>query len=233
MTARSNQSRSSPSDDLYHIPVTSGPFTGPLEDEILKPEPKPESRDGPQKKLTRCKKAGLFFKHHWNGFFAVVFPSVLALLIFVDFQGNFRVGKKFNFIWLVLVIFYYFLVEPIPNAISSMVPLILMPTLNLLDSDAVTKCYFTNDAVMVVCGTMASISLEHAGVHNRIAYGLLRMCGYRLRLLHFITMAITYVLSAVSNGIIVTAFMCPIITALLSLLGNNYRLIRIYANTDN
>ncbi|KAL5280356.1 SLC13A5 family protein [Megaselia abdita] len=203
----------------------------------LDEEAQSKSEDkAPKKKLTCCRKCRLFFKNHWNGLLALVIPSLLAFLLFIDFtdfkpkKGNMDLNEC---VFVVMVILYYWLTEPIPTGITALLPIIFMPTLEILEPEVVSSLYFTNDAIMVICGTMAALSIEYCGLHNKMALALVRIFGYRLRLLHLVTMSITFVLSMFSQDIIITAFMCPVITALLNILGHHFKLIRIYADTKD
>lgn len=210
--------------NAYDIPNTSVQFTGYLVDKV--------TEDSIESDLC-CKRTKMFFKNHWNGLFAVIVPFVLAVALLIPWEGerDKETESCWQCVFVVLVILYFWLTEPIPIPITSLMPIILLPIFELLDPEVISSLYFTNAAIMVICGAMVALTIEYCGMNNQVALLLVRMCGYRLRLLHFVTMLMSFFLSMFCQGIIVTVFLCPVIFAILKILGKYFKLIEIYAET--
>ncbi|UTA48741.1 SLC13 family permease [Simiduia sp. 21SJ11W-1] len=69
--------------------------------------------------------------------------------------------------------------EPIPIPITSLIPLGLFPLLGILDGKQVAAAYGSPLILLLAGGAMLSKAMEKSGAHQRLAMAMVRLCGGR------------------------------------------------------
>ena len=78
---------------------------------------------------------------------------------------------------IVCVIWWVF--EPIPIPVTSLLPLALMPLMGVLTPAQVAQSYGSPLILLLMGGFMLSKAMESSGAHRRIALYMVRLCGSR------------------------------------------------------
>ena len=109
----------------------------------------------------------------------------------------------------------YWVTESLPLAITSLLPIVLFPVLNIMSTMDVCKCY-VNDTIMVFFGGLIlATSIEHSNLHMRIALASLKIFGCSHAKLLAGLLCVTTFLSMWVSNTACTAMMLPIIFAIL------------------
>ncbi|HEX9621255.1 MAG TPA: SLC13 family permease [Polyangiaceae bacterium] len=110
----------------------------------------------------------------------------------------------------------WWVTEPIPIPVTSLLPFALLPLAGVLDHDAVAGAYGHTLILLLLGGFILSTALEKCGAHERLALGMVRLVGGhggpRL-VLGFMLAAAT--LSMWISNTATTLMMLPIATAVL------------------
>ncbi|XP_031786139.1 protein I'm not dead yet-like isoform X2 [Nasonia vitripennis] len=154
-------------------------------------------------------KAGLFLKLYWRVIVVVAWPLfLLPFLLAYD-----RLETRCAFVVLLMAMFW--VTESIPLPMTSLLPLVLFPSLGILSTADTCLCYM-NDTIMVfIGGLILAIAIEHCNLHMRIALGVMRFVGCSHRKLLAGLLAVTTFLSMWVSNTACTAMMVPIIFAVL------------------
>ncbi|MDV6344053.1 SLC13 family permease [Nitrosomonas sp. Is37] len=91
----------------------------------------------------------------------------------------------------------WWIFEPIPIPVTSLIPLAVFPLVGVLSKEEIAKAYGNDMILLMLGGFMISAAMAHSGTHHRLALGLVRLVGGN------------------SSRRIVLGFMCA--TALLSM----------------
>lgn len=76
-------------------------------------------------------------------------------------------------IFVVFLCAFYWVFEPIPNAVTSLLPLVLYPLFGLVSASEVAAIY-SNDLIFLLIGTfIVTVAIEKWNLHRRIALGML------------------------------------------------------------
>lgn len=67
--------------------------------------------------------------------------------------------------------------EPIPIPITSMLPLALLPLVGVLSPEQVGAAYGSPLILLLLGGFVLSKAMEHSGAHRRLALNMVRLCG--------------------------------------------------------
>ncbi|XP_027195412.2 Na(+)/citrate cotransporter-like [Dermatophagoides pteronyssinus] len=124
-------------------------------------------------------------------------------------------GKEAQCGYVVAVMITYWFTEVIPMAITSVIPVVLFPLLQIISTDEVAKSYF-NGTVMVFLGSMiAASAVSKSNLHERIALKVIILTGTSPRRLFLGFMATTAFLSMWISNMATVAMMLPIANAAL------------------
>lgn len=123
--------------------------------------------------------------------------------------------KETRCAFVVLVMAMYWVTETLPLPITSLLPVVLFPSLGVLGTIDTCNCYM-NDTIMVfIGGLILAISIEHSKLHMRIALGVMCFVGCSHRKLLAGVLAVTTFLSMWISNTACTAMMVPIVFAVL------------------
>ncbi len=123
----------------------------------------------------------------------------------------------------VCVVWWVF--EPVPIPVTSLLPLALLPLLGVLTPAQVGQAYGSPLILLLLGGFILSKAMEHAGAHRRIALGMVRLFGAssgRRLVLGF--MAAAAVLSMWISNTATTLVLLPVALAVLDASGERERL---------
>ncbi|TXI28875.1 MAG: SLC13/DASS family transporter [Nitrosomonas oligotropha] len=77
----------------------------------------------------------------------------------------------------VMLCVVWWLFEPIPIPVTSIIPLAVFPLVDVLSKEDVAKAYGNDMILLMLGGFMISAALAHSGAHHRLALGLIRIIG--------------------------------------------------------
>ena len=119
-----------------------------------------------------------------------------------------------GFIAVLCVLWWVF--EPVPIPVTSLLPLALLPLLGVLTPAEVGQAYGSPLILLLLGGFLLSKAMEHSGAHRRIALGMVRLFGAssgRRLVLGF--MAASAVLSMWISNTATTLMLLPVVLAVL------------------
>ncbi|MCP5205284.1 MAG: SLC13/DASS family transporter [Pseudomonadales bacterium] len=119
-----------------------------------------------------------------------------------------------GFVAVLCVLWWVF--EPIPIPVTSLLPLALLPLLGVLTPAEVGQAYGSPLILLLLGGFLLSKAMEHSGAHRRVALGMVRLFGAssgRRLVLGF--MAAAAVLSMWISNTATTLMLLPVVLAVL------------------
>lgn len=146
---------------------------------------------------------------YWKAAFSVIWPIVLLPVIITDYSEHKRC------LYVILLMAGYWITEAIHIAITSLIPILLFPIFNLMNTDDVCKSYMKDANMMFITGLILAIAVEYSHLHERIALVAIDVVGVSPKLLHLGIMWITAFISLWISNTAATAIMLPIITSIL------------------
>lgn len=142
-------------------------------------------------------------------------PLVAALAAAVILSsGMERDAGVVTFIAVLCVVWWVF--EPVPIPVTSLLPLALLPLLGVLTPAEVGQAYGSPLILLLLGGFLLSKAMEHAGAHRRLALGMVRLFGAssgRRLVLGFMVAAA--VLSMWISNTATTLMLLPVVLAVL------------------
>lgn len=107
----------------------------------------------------------------------------------------------------------WWILEPIPIPVTSLLPLALLPLVGVLTPAEVGESYGNALILLLMGGFMLSTAMERSGVHRRIALNMVGLFGGGGRALVFGFMAASAVLSMWISNTATTLMLLPIVLA--------------------
>ncbi|MEM1153182.1 MAG: SLC13 family permease, partial [Pseudomonadota bacterium] len=103
-------------------------------------------------------------------------PVVAALTAFALYGAGYGDNASIvAFVAMLCVIWWVF--EPIPIPVTSLVPIALLPLLGVLTPAEVAQAYGSPIILLLLGGFLLSKSMEHSGAHRRIALAMVNLFG--------------------------------------------------------
>ncbi|KAG2382946.1 hypothetical protein C9374_004913 [Naegleria lovaniensis] len=110
----------------------------------------------------------------------------------------------------------YWITEPVPIAITSLLPVILFPLLGVTSAKIITEAYFSELSFLFVGSFMVTIALERWNLHRRFSLFVLGLIGMRPFLILLGFMLLGGTLSMFLSNSATTAMLLPMANAVVS-----------------
>ena len=137
----------------------------------------------------------------------------LALLLFGDLAPGKPEVTRTAAVALLMAIWW--IGEALPLAVTALIPIVLFPTLGIMNGKAVAPTYFNHVIFLFIGGFLVALAMERWELHRRIALRVLLLFGTQPRRLLFGFMVASAFLSMWISNTATTMMMVPIVIAVL------------------
>lgn len=111
----------------------------------------------------------------------------------------------------------WWVTEPLPIAVTALLPLVLFPVLGVATLDATAVPYANPVIFLFLGGFLIALALEHTGLHKRLALATLAIVGTRPAALILGFMAVTAFISMWVSNTATTVMLLPMALAIIGL----------------
>ncbi|KAJ2942764.1 hypothetical protein O0L34_g14952 [Tuta absoluta] len=154
----------------------------------------------------------IFFSIYWKSILVILTP---ILLLPIPIQNE---EPRFRCMYVVLIMAIYWVFELLPLPVTSMLPIVLFPTMGILNSDKTTAAYMKETNIMFMGGLMIAAGVQHSKLPKRVALWTVQVVGCSHRRLNFGLTFVTMFISMWVSNAAATTMMVPIVEAILEVL---------------
>jgi len=147
----------------------------------------------------------------WRAWVSVIAPLALAAIPLTASSQN---EKAMWVLYTILVCAVYWVFECAPLAITSLLPVVILPLAGVISTDSVCRNYLKGTNMMFLAGLIMAIAVEHSGLHSRVAMNMIHAIGTSKRRLMLGFMMCAMFLSMWISNTAATAMMVPIVDAI-------------------
>jgi sodium-dependent dicarboxylate transporter 2/3/5 len=137
----------------------------------------------------------------------------ILFLLFVDLEPGHPAVTRTAAVALLMAIWW--ITEAVPLAITSLLPLILFPTLGIMSGNVVAPLYINNIIFLFIGGFLVALAMQRWGLHKRIALRILLWFGIRPRGIILGLMVAAAFMSMWISNTATTMMMLPIVFAIV------------------
>ncbi|XP_063368936.1 protein I'm not dead yet [Cydia amplana] len=166
----------------------------------------------PRSSATLAQRIQLFLSIYWKSLLIVLTP---ILLLPIPIRNH---EPAFKCMYVVLIMATYWVLELLPLPVTSMLPIVLFPTMGILDSDKTCAAYMKETNMMFMGGLMIAAGVQHSKLPRRVALWTVQVVGCSHRRLNFGLTFVTMFISMWVSNAAATTMMVPIVEAILEVL---------------
>lgn len=170
--------------------------------------------------LSCRQKAKKFCRTHWQGL-AIVFMITISSAGLLSFLIRNKLGlinASANIelrVWSIFIVLFCWFTDVIPPAIAGLIPIVLLPILELKSAEEVALEYLTETNVLMISAFIISAVIETSSIHKIIAAWILLIVGFRVKTVHAIMMASLFIIGTLGEDTFTALFFACISKALL------------------
>lgn len=116
--------------------------------------------------------------------------------------------------FLALWMCFYYVVEPVPLSVTSMLPIAVLPVIGVLSTEEVASFYLNNTGLLFMASLMIAAAIESSNLHERLAFKCLLAIGRSEASVMLGVMSITVLMSMWMPNTAVATIMGPIVITL-------------------
>ncbi|CAD5122851.1 DgyrCDS11253 [Dimorphilus gyrociliatus] len=151
-----------------------------------------------------------WFKANWRLVILILIP-----LLFMPIPIVLKTSEA-KCAYVLIIVASYWMSDVLPLAVTSLLPVVLLPLFGILRAKDASKTYFKDSTMMFMGAIMVALAVEKCNLHRRIALKILLIVGERKPNLIFGFMLATWLLSMWISNTATTAMMLPVAEAVLS-----------------
>ncbi|XP_063832890.1 protein I'm not dead yet isoform X2 [Ostrinia nubilalis] len=154
----------------------------------------------------------LFLSIYWKSLIVVLTPLILLPIPIMNHAPAYRC------MYVVLIMAIFWVLELLPLPVTSMLPIVLFPTMGILNSDQTCAAYMKETNMMFMGGLMIAAGVQHSKLPKRVALWTVQVVGCSHRRLNFGLTFVTMFISMWVSNAAATTMMVPIVEAILEVL---------------
>ncbi|XP_045453888.1 protein I'm not dead yet [Melitaea cinxia] len=165
---------------------------------------------------TLWQRISLFLSIYWKALIVVIAPLILLPIPIMNSASE--SARAYKCMYVVLIMATYWVLELLPLPVTSMLPIVLFPTMGILDSDKTCAAYMKETNMMFMGGLMIAAGVQHSKLPKRIALWTVQVVGCSHRRLNLGLTFVTMFISMWVSNAAATTMMVPIVEAILEVL---------------